>query len=408
MTSLIETKLKKKLYEIYEILKTNNNTENLGILTGLSGISLFFFNYSRLNNDDNASEIGIELIKSCFNKINNEYNYPTYCSGIAGFGWLLEHLWEEDFLDFNNDKLLIDLEDYLLSKMNYDLQNNNHDFLHGGIGYGYYFLKRYKNTKSEDLKQKYKENILKIISYFDEKSEKEHNMIKWSSEFNSEKKNVGYNLSLCHGIPSIINFLCRLHKYEDFKPHVRNMIEMGVNYILSCKNKSETSTSIFPNSQTNNNIVNNNITNSRLAWCYGDLGIGITLWQAAKTLNNESLLKTSIEILIHSSHRIDLEDNLVKDAGLCHGAFGIALVFNRIFKDTNNEIFYKASIFWCNEGLKMASHKDGYAGYKKYLSEKDIWEKEISLLEGIAGIGLVIIEILNPSDSKWDECLMLS
>lgn len=404
-------KLEIKLEEIFEILKKSSSSKNLGILTGISGMALFFFHYSKLKNNDDAAEIGIDLIKKCFEKINDEYSHSTYCSGITGFGWLLEHLLEEDFIDFDNDKLLIELDDYLLAKMQNDFKNNCYDFLHGGIGYGFYFFKRYKNTKSEVLKEKYQKNLLEIISDLNDHSEKEKNKIKWVAEKITEEEPYEYNLSLSHGIPSITNFLCRLHTDDFFKPYVENMIEMSTNFILSCKNKNEDCISLFPNSKIAKNSYNqeNQINkNSRLAWCYGDLGIGITLLHAGKALNNHAIHKEAIKILTHSSFRTQPDETLVNDAGICHGAFGNALIFNRVFKITNSPIFYNASIFWCNEGLNMAIHKDGNAGYKKWFPERNEWEKEISLLEGITGIGLTIINLLSESDSKWDECLMLS
>lgn len=406
----LNLKLEIKLEEIFEILKKDNDSINLGILTGISGSALFFFHYSKFKNNDDAAEIGIDLIKKCFDKINDGYSHSTYCSGITGFGWLLEHLLEEDFIDFDGDDLLIELDDYLLAKMQDDFKNNYNDFLHGGIGYGFYFFKRYKNTKSKVYKEKYKKNLLQIISYLNDNSHKEDNKIKWASKKNDEDGPFEYNLSLSHGITSIINFLCRLHNDIIFKPYVEEMIEMSTNFLLSCKNQDANCNSLFPNIEIVENPdqqKNKNSQNSRLAWCYGDLGIGITLLHVAKALNNDTLLKEGSQILTHSSFRTQTENTFVNDTGICHGAFGNALIFNRIFKITSNPIFYNASLYWCNKGLQMAYHEDGNAGYKKWFPEREEWEKEISLLEGIAGIGLTIINLLSTSDSNWDECLML-
>ncbi|CAA9202998.1 lanthionine synthetase C family protein [Flavobacterium collinsii] len=406
----INLKLEIKLDEIYEALKIDNDSKNIGIFTGLSGTSLFLFYYSKLKNNDDASEIAITLIKKCFERINEGYSHTTYCSGITGFGWLLEHLLEEDFIDFDNDELLVDLDDYLLSQMKNDFKNSYYDFLHGGIGYGFYFLKRYKNTSSIILKKKYEENLLRIITYLRDNSEKKGNTIRWATEKNNDDQPSEYNLSLSHGITSITNFLCRLHTENIFRPHVEDMIVESTNFILSCKNQNEDCFSLFPNNQAEDSEHQENLNpkNSRLAWCYGDLGIGITLLNAAKVLNNKIFFKEAIQILTHASLRTAPEKTLVNDAGICHGAFGNALIFNRIFKITNNPIFYEASLFWCNQGLEMSYHKDGNAGYKKWFPEKEEWKKEISLLEGIAGIGLTIINLLSLSDPNWDECLMLS
>lgn len=403
----IEFKIQNKLEEIYEVLKTDNDSKNLGILTGLSGTSLFMFHYSKFKKNDDASDIAIDLIKKCFDKINEGYSHSTYCSGITGFGWLLEHLFEEDFIDFDNDELLVELDDYLLAKMLNDFKNGYYDFLHGGIGYGFYFFKRYKNTNASILKEKYKENLLEIIKYLRDNSEEEKNTIKWASEKNTDNQISEYNLSLSHGITSITNFLCRLHSDDFFKPHVEDMIIKSSNFILSCKNQNKDCFSLFPNNETTLNS-NQGTRNSRLAWCYGDLGIGLTILNAATALDDKILFQEAMLILTHASLRTTPEKTLVNDAGICHGAFGNALIFNRVFKITKKSIFFEASLFWCNEGLQMAYHEDGNAGYKKWFPERKEWKKEISLLEGTAGIGLTIINLLSSSDSNWDECLMLS
>jgi lantibiotic modifying enzyme len=401
----ITDKLNSKLLEIYAILKEQHYSDNLGVLTGLTGLALFHFYYSRFANNDDSSEIGVEIITECFEKINQNYELPTYCTGIAGFGWALEHLYTENFIDFNNDEVLSDLDSYLFEKQLIDSSTGQFDFLHGSIGYGYYFLARYKNTSSEQLKEKYKTYILELISSIKEFAIECENQIKWESILSIETQKRGYNFSLSHGIPSIINFLSRLYCFSDFKSVVSPLLTKSISYILDHKNENSNEYSLFPNFESESGSTNQH---SRLAWCYGDLGIGITLFQTAKLLQDQDLKKTAIDILKHSAQRVQQQDTLVRDAGICHGAFGIAKVFNRMYKETNIPIFKQATEHWLNEGLKMSFHKDGYAGYKKWVGGKGTWEKELSLLEGISGVGLVIIDYLTDSDFNWDECLMIS
>ena len=111
-----------------------------------------------------------------------------------------------------------------------------------------------------------------------------------------------------------------------------------------------------------------------------------------------------------SLQRKSNEDTSVRDAGVCHGSFGNAQIFNYLYQETNNTIFKNAAIYWINRGLKMAIHKDGYAGYKQCIGvgEDEKWSPEISLLEGVAGIGLTIIDYLTDYENRWDECLMIS
>ena len=98
--------------------------EHLGVLAGQSGIAMFHFYCAKYFDDDRFSETGVEIISSCIEKINEGYSYPTYCTGIAGFGWVLQHLLDEGFIDLDLDELLSPFDIYLKSQMRLDLEND--------------------------------------------------------------------------------------------------------------------------------------------------------------------------------------------------------------------------------------------------------------------------------------------
>ena len=60
--------------------------------------------------------------------------------------------------------------------------------------------------------------------------------------------------------------------------------------------------------------------------------------------------------------------------------------------------------------LEFANFEDGLAGYKKYVGKSD-FENKYGLLEGIPGIGVVLMGFLSSYESnnnKWDNCFLLS
>jgi len=264
--------LEKKVKEIYDILEHfDAKDQNLGVLAGTSGISLFQFYYSRLTDDDDAADRGVETITQTIQEINNGYAFPTFCTGIAGAGWVLELLNEEEFIDIDSDELLADLDDYLAKTMVGDITKGDYDFLHGAIGYGFYFLKRYQNTNSDLLKARYKEHILSLIKSLRDTSKVEDNKRYWKTTLNKEDGLVGINLSLSHGLSSIINFLSRVYVHDDFKNHAHDLLVQTTNYILSHKYHDLTNATLYP-SWIYDEMQEK--PTGRLAWCYGDLGIG--------------------------------------------------------------------------------------------------------------------------------------
>lgn len=395
-----------KLLEISLALEKNYRLKSeVGLLDGLGGVALFFFYYGRFKNIDKYAEIGTQIIELIIEKINQGYNFPTYCTGIAGAGWVIEHLFENDFIDKNNDSLLQPLDDYLEKTMLSDLKSNNFDFLHGAIGYGTYFLKRYKNTFESGLKERYKNSVLKLISGLKKNSEKDIHGIKWISILDPKTNLTGYNLSLSHGISSIISFLVKTYEFDDFKTYSKALLLKSIDYLarheISETNKKYYMYPIWIARSRPNPI------HSPLAWCYGDLGVALSFHNASKVLKNKDLYSKSISILENATNRKSNLKTGIVDAGICHGAFGVCEIFNSIYKNTDKIVFKKASDYWLNVGLNM-SEKGIDSGFTKWNGKLKKWEFEVNLLEGISGVGLAIIDHLQKQKNNWNESLYIS
>ena len=182
------------------------------------------------------------------------------------------------------------------------------------------------------------------------------------------------------------------------------MLSGAVNYVLSQQKDFNQLCSYFPNY-----IINNSqkpISKSRLAWCYGDLGISMALLQAGKAIDNPSWIEKGIEVLLQSTLRQKYEDSLVMDAGICHGSVGLAIIYRRIYLETGLKEFIKASNYYLIKSLQMASFEDGLAGYKTF--EIDGWKCDYSFITGIAGIGTGLLSFLTEDKQTWDEILLMS
>lgn len=392
-----------KLQEINNVIKKEISKENdIGILDGLSGIALFQFYYSKFLDSEKIHDDALITLKKCFEKINNGYCLPTFCSGIAGFGWTLDHLVKNNFIELDNDEILSGFDEYIHNVMVFSLNKKNFDFLHGGIGYALYFIQRYKNTLSEALKIGYKVKIYEFISLLDSFADKTSNQYKWEKVSNGERV---YDLSLSHGISSIIGILNKLYEFPEFRESVKGILLGAINYIIELQ-YHEDSLSLYTSEISVEN--NKNLDSSRLAWCYGDLGIAIVLLQSSYLLKSESLRKKALFIFEFSSKRTNLEQNSVFDLGICHGTMGISHIFNNICHKLNINTFQDTSDYWLNKGLELATYDDNYLGIKKWNPSIKRFVPDLSLLEGAAGVGLVIINSLAPLNNNWDECLMLN
>jgi len=303
---------------------------------------------------------------------------------------------ENNFIDMDVNNIQPALDKYLVSKMRQDIQQKNYDFMHGALGVGLYYLKKGTNP----------EYITELIDFLYNTADKDFDsqIFRWESIIDFEKNHNGYNLSLCHGISSIIIFLVRVIKNGIFDEKVTEMLIGAVNYILSNEKDFSQLGSYFPNYILINS--NETVSKSRMAWCYGDLGNAIALWKAGKILENKKLEEKANEIFFQSTRRRYFHETLVNDAGACHGSVGIAMIFRRIYLETNRNEFKEATEYWINRTLNFSHFEDGLAGYK--ILEKDKWIHDYSLLTGISGIGLLLLSYLKNGKQTWDELFLLS
>lgn len=401
---LSKVSLNLKLKEIAAVLEVRGDeSPDVGVLGGTSGVAMFFFYYAKYRNDSRYTEIGYQLLKKSVEILSNEYSLATYCSGIAGASWVFEHLSQEGLIEVDNDHLLPEIDAYLHQKMEYELQRGHYDFLHGAIGYGLYFLKRFGNTKSPSLRKQYESYLKELLQGLKDIAEEDASGLKWPSQITiNDESQKAYNLSLSHGISSVINFLTRICKYKELTKEGLPLLEGAVGYLLS--QEHPVGDCLFPSTVPAKAGIKSE--ESRLAWCYGDLGLGMSLFNASKILGDSALAQNAIRILKYTERRKGAVACNVVDASPCHGAFGIAHIYSTIFKETQITSFKESADYWMREGLAMGVDKHGYAGYRQFRMDKP-WTNEISVLEGIAGIGLVIISYLADFDANWGESLLI-
>lgn len=410
MSENISNKINVRVKDIFKSLKKNdlNNVKNIGAINGLSGLSLFYFYYGNYFKDDESYQYGNSMIEKSLDNISNGYNDLSFCYGIAGYGWTIDHLSQKGFIDVNSDEFLPNFDELLFNKMISNMKSNNYDFLHGALGQGMYFLNRYKNTKEHILKIKYKKILTRLVTELLLISEETENELKWYmfEDFNSSKEKI-YNLSLSHGQASIVSFLSRLLRLDSyFLEMVEQLLRKSV-YFLQKHQATSNGSSLFPNWIKQNSESD---YNSRLSWCYGDLGIAVSLWNAAEALKDVSLKNQVIDIFKFNAKRRDLNKCRILDAGICHGSFGIAKIYGYIYNETKVPLFLETRDFWIKIGLSQGKENEYNSGYQNWIggiNKEAPWRYEVNLLEGISGIGLNLLDFMN-GENNWDECILLN
>jgi lantibiotic modifying enzyme len=397
LTREIEQKLDKIADSLFAYPK---NEEILNLMGGKAGIALFWAYYSEFSNRYSRDETLGRLISEIFEGLRKVKILPSFASGLSGIGWTIEHLTQNEYINIDTDSLIGNFDDLLYSYMIKFIKSGNYDYLHGGLGIGLYFLKRYSNPKN---KRYIAELIDELLCHAFFSSDR----IFWESTMwiNREKKVC--NLSLAHGLASIICVLCQFYTENIQTQKIFKLVEGAVNFLLQFKHNPKLSKYRFPEYVLL--AEPQKAEYGRLSWCKGDLGISIALLQAGCTFGQDLWKKEAIETLINTTNITENKDTGIIDAGLCHGASGIAHIYNRAFHYTGLQLFSDTSNFWIEKCLKMAIYDDGLAGYKVMRSyQNEGMENNFGLMEGNSGIGLAMLAYVSDIEPAWDQAFLLS
>jgi len=394
----LKTSIKIKLKEISDCI-FNQIQEPLqdhigGLYGGEWGQLLFLCYYAKFSEDRQIKKIAEEYAERLLSHKNLENLSHTFCDGYSGLLYLFEFLKENDLMNIDIDDVESVLETYVIHCMQYNISLKNYDFMHGALGAGYYFLKKGNN----------KSPLYELIDFLYNTAEKDIHTkcFKWKSPL-SENGELGYNIALSHGMSSIVLFLSHMIKKGFKNDKIFELLENTVNYIFSQERDVNQYGSFFPSQSLENNIEHSKIK-SRLGWCYGDLGVAYSLWFAGNIVCNNEWTNKGLEVLLHSTQRRDLADEFFIDVGICHGASGIAMMFKRMYLETNHPDFINATDFWMQKTLDIATFPDGLAGYKTLRKE---FICDYCLLTGITGIGMILISYLMDGNQSWDELFLL-
>lgn len=406
------SRIRGKLDEIAGVLSDTGNLEPAiqrpGLLDGRTGIALFFFYYARLTRSQEYMDFAFDILSGVLDQAVEMEPLPSsamFGVGLPGIGWAVEHLAQNRFFDAVTNDILGELDETVYTGMIQNLEAGNYDYLNGALGSGLYFLSRKTLPQSSIF-------LAHMIDGLTKTSRTDRNGgLKWESIKNRKTGEKGFGISLSHGIASIVTLLAKILELKTIDANIRlkadRLLEGAVTYLLNQRldRESKNYFSCFPRWA----LECKPVTGSRLAWCYGDLGISLALWQASRTTKRKEWEKIAVDVFSHAGQRRDLERNRVIDAGVCHGAAGVAHLFSRMFHYTGDAQFKAAAVYWLERALEMARFHDGYAGYKvKYDDRFGGLTNKAGLLEGIAGIGLVYISMISAIEPKWDRCLLLS
>lgn len=368
---------------------------------GTSGVALFFAYLHAAGGHDDAADRALAALELSSGAIAAAHSLlPTLYSGFAGVGWVLAHLTRELFE--GNGDLVLEIDDALRQVLS--AANQETFELVGGLaGYGSYLAERLPHAGASALL----ERVIDLLESSRDANGVWFSHPDWLPEWQRELMPRGHhNLGVAHGIPGVIGFLAAAQHAGVRDPRVARMANDAVTWVLAQKG-------IWPSSLFPSHVPPDaEPRETRTAWCYGDLGVAAVLLSAAQAFERSDWSEEALAIARVAARRA-FRDTKVSDAGLCHGATGIAHLFNRMHQATGDEELRDAALRWYRLALDMRQPGQGLAGFLSWYEsmrpgESGSWRGEPGFLSGIAGIGLALLAAVTDVEPSWDRVMAVS
>ena len=370
-----------------------------GLLVGRAGLALFFLYYARFTDASIDRAFAESFVSDLFETLPDEVSF-SFSTGLAGLAWLLRHAASTGLLEVNADEALEDIDRQLHARMVDEIRAGRWDFLHGALGCSLYFLETANRPSS-------RAPLTQVLEELERQSIEAGAALYWRNTdvIPREGLEEGVNMGLSHGMPSIVNLLARFVGHELDSNRTTVMLDRSVAYVL----KQEAATASGLGSSFPAFVPDDEPDRCRLAWCYGDGGIAATLWQAGEVAHRSEWQAKAVAVLERATSRRTPELTRVTDAGLCHGSAGLALIFARMYHATGGGVFREAALHWLDTTLAMGNRGNGFAGYRADLGDapEDL-AAQLSVLMGIAGVGLALMALCSSIEPAWDRALLLS
>lgn len=389
--------LLKRLIKLTDYSSLNSD----GLSNGRSGVALTYILYSNYFENWDYGRKGLGLIEEIINNLyssNSILNSMHLYSGLTGFLSILNNLNQSGMIEIDMDEFST-LDSLLHEWSLNEVKKGNFDFLLGPVGSINYFSNRLPNQRSND----FLESLLREI-FVNGKNESFIFGLR-NTYYNklNKKAEDEINYGLAHGMSSLLIILLNLvANNENFswvdefiKDFVKQLVDANIEY-----NHKFPTYFIGSIQQKSKNIT----FQKRLGWCYSDLNLIHLLIEYQKcysTFEYDNIINSATGNLIN---RVSYSNTLVKDPYLCHGSFGIALYFKKLYKYTNDERFDKAKDYWIDKGLEFYQKTNDSFFFSEQFKKKGSVN---SFFYGPLGNILCIISLLDDNLPNWSQIILL-
>jgi len=372
---------------------------------GQAGLALLYTWLAQTRRMPQADVLAWQYLDQAIEAVSTQAMNASLYGGFSGVAWateLVDHLLDPDAEDRSeavDDALL-----RLLSRAN--LWPTPHDLVVGVTGLGVYALQRYPRPLAIEC-------LRRVVERLHERAQHdEHGLYWWTPpaeihpEWRKQYPSGWADLGVAHGVAGAIALLGSICGAGVEQAAARSLLEGAVRWLLAHSMPTEAGPTfplwVAPDFQP---------YPARCAWCYGDPGIAAALLVAARGVGDAGWEQAAVALACRAAARPTSETGVV-NACFCHGAAGLAHIYNRMYQATGEPRLRDAAVYWLERTLgfyRLARDKEGSWVQGSWDPEQKPWTwTGIELVEGAAGVALVLLAAATSVEPTWDRMFLIS
>jgi hypothetical protein len=376
---------------------------NHSLSRGEAGLALLYTWLARTGRTPQADVLAWRYLDQAIEGVSTEAMYPSLYGGFTGVAWaaeLVDHLLDPGAGDRNEE-----VDDALLRLLS---QPNRwpmpHDLVEGVTGLGVYALQRYPRPAAVECLRRVVERLHESARH------DEHGLYWWTppaelhEEWRRQCPSGRVDLGVAHGAAGAIALLGGVCGAGIEQATARPLLEGAVRWLFEHSLATEAGPTFplwvapgFPPYQ------------ARSAWCYGDPGIAAAVLTAARGAGVPDWEQAAVELACRAAERPASKTGVV-NACFCHGAAGLAHLYNRMYQATGELTLGRAAEYWLKRTLDFCRlARDSGDRWVQGRSDQKPWTwTGIELVEGAAGVALVLLAATTPVEPVWDRMFLVS